>query len=66
MDKIEEIVLNRLVPAKNFIYGFADLTGLLNGKFYGYNYAISIGRQIDNRIIEPVINGATNVMNSED
>jgi epoxyqueuosine reductase len=56
---IDEIVRRHLLPAKNHIYGFADLTGLVQNKFIGYNYGISIGRKLDPKIVNKVINGPT-------
>jgi epoxyqueuosine reductase QueG len=59
MNIILEIVQRHLIPAENYIYGFADLTGLLQNKFIGFNYGISIGRKLDFKIVEKVINGPT-------
>jgi len=57
--KIEEILKKFLTPAGDYIYGFADLTGLLDRKFTGYNYGISIGKKLDSTIVDKVINGPT-------
>lgn len=57
--QIGKIVREHLVPAGNFIYGFANLTGLLNSKFEGYNYGISIGRKLDYSIVENIREGPT-------
>ena len=43
MEKIEEILLKHLNPAENYIYGFADVHGLLDKKFEGFDWGISIG-----------------------
>jgi len=56
---IEQILEKHLQPRDQYIYGFADLTGLLDPKFEGFNYGISIGRKLDNRIVDSVINGPT-------
>jgi epoxyqueuosine reductase len=56
---IEKILKSHLVPAGNYIYGFADLTGLLNKKFKGFDYGISIGRKLDNEIVDKVTYGPT-------
>lgn len=56
---IDEIVRKHLVPAEDYIYGFADLSGLLNNKFGGFNYGISIGRKLDYEIVDKIINGPT-------
>ncbi len=59
MHLIDEIIVRHLIPEENYIYGFADLTGFLDPKFEGFNYGISIGRKLDDRIVDPVINGPT-------
>ena len=59
MDQIEEILKNHLKPEEKYIYGFADLNGLLDKKFEGFNYGISIGRKLDDSIVSPIINGPT-------
>jgi epoxyqueuosine reductase len=56
---IKTILKSHLVPAYNYIYGFADLTGLLSSKFAGFNYGISIGRILDNEIVDKIIDGPT-------
>jgi epoxyqueuosine reductase len=56
---IEDILQFHLQPAENYLYGFADLKGLLNRKFDGFNYGISIGRRLDNSIVENIIEGPT-------
>jgi epoxyqueuosine reductase QueG len=56
---IDEIVKRHLIPEENHIYGFSDLTGLLQKKFIGFNYGISIGRKLDYEIVDKVIEGPT-------
>jgi epoxyqueuosine reductase len=56
---INEIISGRLIPGKLFIFGFADLHGLLNKKFIGYNYGISIGKRLDDRIVDGIKDGPT-------
>jgi epoxyqueuosine reductase len=56
---IDEIVRGYLVPEENYIYGFADLTGLLEKKFTGFNFGISIGLRLDSSIVDKIINGPT-------
>ena len=59
MQIIDEIIAKHLIPEENFIYGFANLTGLLDPKFEGFNFGISIGRRLDNEIVDSIINGPT-------
>lgn len=56
---IEEIVRKHILPAENYIWGFANLTGLLQNKFKGFDYGISIGRKLDYRIVDKIIKGPT-------
>lgn len=57
MHPIDEILIRHLVPEENYIYGFADLTGLLNKKFEGFNWGISIGHKLDHSIVDKIIEG---------
>jgi epoxyqueuosine reductase len=56
---IEEILNSYLQPEDQYIYGFADLTGLIDKKFEGFNWGISICRRLDDNIVDPIINGPT-------
>jgi epoxyqueuosine reductase len=56
---IENILKSHLIPSDNYIYGFAVLTGLLDDKFKGYNYGISIGRILNNEIVNKITDGPT-------
>jgi epoxyqueuosine reductase QueG len=56
---IEEIVRKHVLPEELYIWGFADLTGLLQNKFQGFDYGISIGRKLDNSIVDKIIDGPT-------
>jgi epoxyqueuosine reductase len=59
INSVDEIVKKHLIPEENYIYGFADLTGLLQNKFYGFNYGISIGQKLDHEIVNKIIDGPT-------
>ncbi len=41
------------------IWGLADLTGLLHERFAGYSYGISIGKKLDDAIIDSIVTGPT-------
>jgi epoxyqueuosine reductase len=56
---IESILKSHLIPVENYIYGFADLRGLLSPKFSGFNYGISIGRILNDEIVDQIIEGPT-------
>jgi epoxyqueuosine reductase len=57
--RIEEILKQNLVPRSNFIFGMADLTGLLDGGFGDFRYAISIGKKLDDSIVSGIKGGPT-------
>jgi epoxyqueuosine reductase len=59
LEIIEKIIRSHLHPADEFVWGFADLTGLLDPKFSGFNYGISIGRHLDNNIVGGITHGPT-------
>jgi hypothetical protein len=40
--KIRKILTGRLLPSANYIYGFADLGGLLPDKFKLYTHGICV------------------------
>jgi epoxyqueuosine reductase QueG len=56
---IHEILESYLIPSDKYIYGFANLSLLLHKKFDGYSYGISIGRRLDDRIIDGIKNAPT-------
>jgi epoxyqueuosine reductase len=56
---IERVLKKYLKPEEDYIYGSADLTGLLNPKFEGFNYGISIGRRLADQIVNSIIHGPT-------
>jgi epoxyqueuosine reductase QueG len=56
---ISDIVKRNLNPEADFIFGFADLNGLISMKFDEYRYGISIGKRLDDRIIDNIIEGPT-------
>jgi NAD-dependent dihydropyrimidine dehydrogenase PreA subunit len=57
--QIGEIIRRYLIPSENYIFGYADLTGLLDKKFHGFNYGISIGRRLDSSIVNSITGGPT-------
>lgn len=57
--EIESIVKNQLKPSADYIYGFADLNGLLPDEYKNYSFGISIGKRLDNSVVDLVKNGPT-------
>jgi epoxyqueuosine reductase len=56
---VREILDKHLVPQEDYIYGFADLTNLIDESFKDYQFGISIGKKLDNRIVNGIYNGPT-------
>jgi epoxyqueuosine reductase QueG len=56
---IIDVLKTHLVPSQEFIFGFADLRGLLNKKFNSYQFGISIGRRLNDSIVDKLENGPT-------
>jgi epoxyqueuosine reductase QueG len=57
--EIIRILSRHLVPDSNFIYGIADLGGLLDDDFGDFRYAISIGKKLDETIVSGIKGGPT-------
>lgn len=56
-EKIIENVRN-LVPDDGWhIWGFADLTGMLHERFKDFSYGISIGKRLDDAVMDTVVKG---------
>lgn len=52
--------IEEILDPDQYIYGFADLTGLLNDKYSNFPYAISIGKKLNDSIIDALeFNGPT-------
>lgn len=56
---IKKVIEKHLVPAEEYIYGFADLNGLTGPAYNRYPYGISIGRRLDSYIVNGVLSGPT-------
>jgi epoxyqueuosine reductase len=57
--EIENLIQRKVPDGGEHIWGFADLTGLLHERFKGYDYGIVVGKMLDDRIIDSVIEGPT-------
>jgi epoxyqueuosine reductase QueG len=55
----EEIIRKHLHPSGEFIFGFANLTGLLPPELDSFPYGISIGRRLDPTIVDEILEGPT-------
>jgi len=56
---IKKILENHLVPGQEYIFGFADLQGLLPKKYSDFKFGISIGKRLNDRIIDNLADGPT-------
>ena len=57
--QIEAILRNHLVPESDFIYGYADLSGLIGKEFGNFRYGICIGKKLNPAIVESITGGPT-------
>src|SRR4030042_4437 len=57
--KIKEVVWNTIPDESEYIVGFANLEGLLHQRFRAYEYGISIGKKLDDAIIDGIAEGPT-------
>jgi len=58
MEQVSEILKSR-IDSSLYEYGFADLRGLLSGKYAGYAFGISIIRHLDGNVIDSLTFGPT-------
>lgn len=56
---IFEIISQLIGSEDKYIFGFADLTGLLPPQFKGYDHAIVFGKRLDDSIMDNVETGPT-------
>ncbi len=56
---ISEIIKKNIVPLQDFIFGFADLQGLIDKKYNDFYYGISIGKRLNDKIIDDIKDGPT-------
>jgi epoxyqueuosine reductase len=56
---IREILDKHLVPKEDYIYGFADLTNVIDKQFGDFRFGISIGKRLDNKIVNGISGGPT-------
>ena len=55
--EIESIISKRLIPSSDFIYGLANLNGLLPDEYKSYPLGISIGKRLNDKIVNTVAAG---------
>lgn len=58
-DIVSRIMKETLQLSEDFIWGFANLAGLIDPKFGDFTYGISIGKQLDPVIVDQISQGPT-------
>jgi len=58
-EKIVEQIRKVIPDDGRHIWGLADLSGLLHERFKGWDYGISIGKRLDDSVIDSIITGPT-------
>jgi len=56
---IKSLIEKHLTPEEEFVFGFADLRGLLPFKYSGFPFGISIGKKLDDSILDNLVDGPT-------
>ena len=56
---MEDIIIRNLYPREKYIFGTADLTGLIHKKFGEYRFGICVGKRLEDNIIDTIENGPT-------
>jgi epoxyqueuosine reductase len=51
---VKDIIRNNLIPAEDYIFGFSNLHGLIDKKYGDFYYGISIGKKLDDKIIDGI------------
>ncbi|HDQ03844.1 MAG TPA: hypothetical protein ENN23_04625 [Deltaproteobacteria bacterium] len=52
--------INNILPSNTqYLVGYANLQGLLPDKYRGFDYAIVLGRKLDDTIIDAIADGPT-------
>lgn len=54
-----KIIEKFLAPREDFIFGLSDMKGLLHGEFANYPYGITVGKRLDDGIINEITEGPT-------
>ena len=56
---IREIIERHLAPKQDFIYGFADLTNIIDRHFGDFQFGIAFGKRLNDRIVDGIKKGPT-------
>jgi len=58
-DLVRKILEIYLQPASDYLFGFADLTEVIDPVYRDFPYGISIGKRLNCRIVDSIIDGPT-------
>jgi epoxyqueuosine reductase len=58
-DEIRKVLDKHLIPEAEYIYGFGDLSNLIDDSFGNFHFGISIGKRLDTRIVNSIFGGPT-------
>ncbi len=56
-DLVRNILEAHLQPAGDYLFGFADLTGIIDPVHRDFPYGISIGKKLNYRIVDSILDG---------
>jgi len=56
---IIDVIKGSLLPPEDYIFGVADLRGLLEKKYDKYPFGISVGKRLNNNIVNNITSGPT-------
>lgn len=56
---VKNIIEKILTPGTEYLSGFADLKGLLPEKYKSYHYGITIGKRLNDTIVDALLSGPT-------
>ena len=54
-DLVRKIVETHLQPAGDYVFGFADLSGIIDPAHSEFPFGISIGKRLNHRIVDSII-----------
>ena len=58
-DLIREVIIRHLVPQDEYIFGFADLKNLVDQSYRDFQFGISIGKKLNDKIVNGIYGGPT-------
>ena len=56
---IRQVIEKHLIPKEDYIYGFANLAGVIDDSFKDFQFGISIGKRLNDKVVNGIYNGPT-------